>query len=101
MAEPPLVIGPHALCSMELVALLLAGHAGAPVKAFTDLGVKAGPWPAGPGVPGMLSNAELESGVPLNDGLKSPKSPVWLLHGGDRKKLSSAGPTQSMDANAR
>lgn len=32
---------------------------------------------------GLLSLSELESSIPVCDSLKSPRQPVWVLHGGD------------------
>ena len=36
----------------------------------------------------MLSYAETETGIPLCDALKTPKHPVWVIHGGDHFTLA-------------
>jgi hypothetical protein len=77
----PLVSGPHALCGTELVNLLLTGRARANVSAYGASGAKVD-WRA-PSPVGMLSRDEIESGMPLADELKSPTSPVYVVHGGD------------------
>eukprot|EP00929_Paragymnodinium_shiwhaense_P002611 TRINITY_DN102911_c0_g1_i1.p1 TRINITY_DN102911_c0_g1~~TRINITY_DN102911_c0_g1_i1.p1 ORF type:complete len:536 (+),score=109.83 TRINITY_DN102911_c0_g1_i1:91-1698(+) len=81
----PLVVGPHSLCSTELMGLLLSGLARGNVSAYGSDGGKVSWRPAGD--VGMLSRDEIEMGVPLADQLKSPQKPVWVLHGGDHFTL--------------
>eukprot|EP00051_Salpingoeca_urceolata_P002406 m.49932 g.49932 ORF g.49932 m.49932 type:complete len:519 (+) comp12112_c0_seq1:50-1606(+) len=78
--EPPLIAGPFALCSSELVSLLLRGSAGGNVAAYTDDEHPAD-WPGA--AVGLLSWAEIDAGIPIANGLKFPSTPVWLMHGGD------------------
>ena len=78
----PLVSGPFSLCGTELISLLLCGVARANVGAYGAGGGKKVSWRV-PGEVGLISADEIESGVPLADGLKSPTLPVWVLHGGD------------------
>eukprot|EP00038_Savillea_parva_P012760 m.206776 g.206776 ORF g.206776 m.206776 type:complete len:532 (+) comp23479_c0_seq1:99-1694(+) len=82
--ELPLVYGPHSLCSSELVNLIMEGMARGNVSAYDPTGAKATWRVAERRAPiGMLSRAELDSGVPLADEFKSPPHPVYLVHGGD------------------
>ena len=85
--EPPLIAGPWALCTTDLLALLLRGVALGNVGAF---GADGAPhdWPAGD--VGLLSFSELETGIAVCDALKTPRLPVWLLHGGDHFTLLHA-----------
>jgi hypothetical protein len=39
---------------------------------------------------GLLSFAEVETGIPICDELKSPVNPVWIVHGGDHFTLLMA-----------
>lgn len=78
----PLVLGPTNVCSMQLMALLMKGEARGSIAAFSTLSKERVDWPPALGV-GMLSLAELESGVPTCDALKTPSCAVWVLHGGD------------------
>eukprot|EP00036_Acanthoecidae_sp_10tr_P015979 CAMPEP_0206290282 /NCGR_PEP_ID=MMETSP0106_2-20121207/2541_1 /ASSEMBLY_ACC=CAM_ASM_000206 /TAXON_ID=81532 /ORGANISM="Acanthoeca-like sp., Strain 10tr" /LENGTH=522 /DNA_ID=CAMNT_0053720841 /DNA_START=68 /DNA_END=1636 /DNA_ORIENTATION=- len=89
--ELPLVYGPHSLCSSELVNLFVEGVCRGNVAAYDPSGVKS-QWRTDKrsGV-GLLSRMELESGVPLADELKSPRAPVFLLHGGDHFTFMWAG----------
>ena len=82
MGEPPLVVGPAFLCSMELLSLVMRGRAGGNVTAFHPLTRAPADWDVPLGI-GLLSKSELEMGVPVADSLKSPRLPVWILHGGD------------------
>lgn len=98
--DAPLVVGPFALCSTEMVSLLLHGIARGNICAYNLDGTKATwrrPLQAhdGPqetpddlgdtdyGTIGMLSMAEVDGGRPLADELKSPTQPVFVVHGGD------------------
>lgn len=72
----PLISGPFALCSSELMCLLMRGNASA--KGFSD-----SEWPKFQNFAGMLSSMEIETGVPVADCLKKPRNDVWVLHGGD------------------
>lgn len=78
--EPPLIFGSNLLCTSELVSLLIRGVASGNVGAYAfgeknnfEVGMKVG----------LLSRSELDTGVPVADILKTPKLPVWILHGGD------------------
>jgi hypothetical protein len=99
--ELPLIVGPHQLCTSELVMLLLFGAAEGSVGAFSVMGGKASAADAVGGV-GLLSVFEHESGIPVRDALKSPSRPVWVLHSGDHFTLMlsteglAAGPTRSL-----
>ena len=64
------MVGPHALCGTELINLLLTGVARGNVGAYGAGGDKVS-WRPAAGSVGMLSRDELESGMPLADGLKS------------------------------
>ena len=46
---------------------------------------------------GMLSSAVLDSKVPINQGLLTPKKPVWILHGGDHFSVAFALSNPSTD----
>jgi len=81
----PLVTGPHALCSTELLGLLMAGVARGNVCAYGNDGAKVA-WRT-PGDVGLLSRDELDMGRPLADELKGPTKPVYILHGGDHFTL--------------
>jgi hypothetical protein len=108
--EPPLIVGPHALCTTELLSLLLRGRASGNVGAFSATGTpnKWATWEGSEGAGaadgelvgrvGLLSFTEVETGIPLCDLLKSPAaadgSPVtrvWVLHGGDHFTMLFAG----------
>ncbi|KNC51579.1 uncharacterized protein AMSG_12072 [Thecamonas trahens ATCC 50062] len=80
--EPPLIVGPAHLCSMELLSLVVRGSASGNVTAFHPLSRAPADWTVPLGF-GLLSKSELEMGVPVADSLKSPRLPVWILHGGD------------------
>lgn len=80
LGEPPLIVGPNALCSFELMSLLLRGTACGNISAYTPDGT-ASDW-AGAQV-GLLSATERESGVAVANSLRIPQFPVWILHGGD------------------
>jgi hypothetical protein len=83
VCEGALICGPNSICSMELVSLLMCGVARANVSAYHAVSRQLQPsWDGARGV-GMLSTSELDSGQPLADSLKSPSSPVWVVHGGD------------------
>ena len=64
MGEPPLIVGPHQICSSELVSLLLRGVATGNVAAHTAMGAAFCDWPPALGV-GCLSLAEIETGEPV------------------------------------
>jgi len=72
----------HWLCTSELVSLLIRGKAGGNVGAYTQLGGAPHNWDMKLGV-GLLTAQEFTNGTVVCDALKSPSSPVWLLHGGD------------------
>jgi len=72
----------HWLCTSELVSLLIRGKAGGNVGAFSQIGGAPHDWNMRLGV-GLLTADEFKTGTVVCDKLKSPSSPVWLLHGGD------------------
>mmetsp|Transcript_7588 Transcript_7588/g.12263 ORF Transcript_7588/g.12263 Transcript_7588/m.12263 type:complete len:506 (+) Transcript_7588:249-1766(+) len=79
--EPPLIVGPNHLCTSELVMFILCGVAKGSVGAYNSSGSK---WTLDvPSGVGLLSFMELDSGIPVNDTLKSPRLPVWIVHSGD------------------
>lgn len=80
--ELPLIAGPNLLCTFELMNLLLCGRAHGSVGAYSILGGKNEALPTHGGV-GLLSISEKESGIPVRDDLKSPSTPVWILHSSD------------------
>lgn len=100
--EPPLITGPHALCTTELLSLMLRGVASGNVGAYTAIG-SPNAWADGggelTGLVGLLSFSEVESGIPLCDLLKTPaaadgsalKTRVWICHGGDHFTILFAG----------
>jgi len=80
-SERSLVYGRFNLCSSELMSLVLCGEPSGNFSAFTATGTPTDmPCPFGVG---MLSLDELANGVPICDSLKTPRLPVWILHGGD------------------
>jgi len=81
----PLVAGPHALCTTELMSLLMQGVARGNVCAYGNDGVKVA-WRSRGDV-GLISRDELDMGRPLADELKGPGRPVYVLHGGDHFTL--------------
>lgn len=83
--SPPLVQGPHALCTTELFNLLTAGTARGNVCAYGADGQKVS-WRPRTAL-GLLSRDELDMGRPLADELKGPSQPVFVLHGGDHFTL--------------
>jgi hypothetical protein len=89
MGEPPLVVGPHRICSSELMALLLKGVASGNFGAQNATNTAGNDWPPALGV-GMLSSSELEGSMTICNALKSPAQPVWVLHGGDHFTLAWA-----------
>mmetsp|Transcript_15141 Transcript_15141/g.24133 ORF Transcript_15141/g.24133 Transcript_15141/m.24133 type:complete len:501 (+) Transcript_15141:176-1678(+) len=80
----PLTIKAHNswLCTSELISLLIRGKAGGNVGAFTLMGRPHNWGNMDLGV-GLLTADEFKNGIVVCDALKSPKSPVWILHGGD------------------
>ena len=87
--NPPLIIGRFALCSSELLSLLMRASCDGNVGSYNDSGKKVD-WPESTLV-GMLSYAELETSIPVCDRLKSPaKAPVWIVHGGDHLTFAFA-----------
>jgi len=79
-AMTPLISGPFALAGTDLLILLMRGVADGNVGAYDQTGKKKE-------LPqfdfGMLSWDEISSKIPLADGLKFPKYPVYIMHGGD------------------
>jgi len=76
----PLVCGPFALCTTELMGLLSVGMARGNVSAYGGDGLKISWRP--PSDFGLISRDEID-GRPLADELKTPRCPVFVLHGGD------------------
>lgn len=84
--RPPLIVGPHSLCSTELMGLLMFGIARGNVGAYDGAdGMKIKWRPKGE--VGMLSRDEIDMGIPLADELKDPSKPVYVIHGGDHFTL--------------
>lgn len=83
-----LISGPFSICSMALVNLILVGIADDNAQAYNSMGVKVA-WPVTPDV-GLLSLSEIDTKVPIRDELKSPKLPVWVVHGNDHFTLAFA-----------
>eukprot|EP01059_Diplonema_ambulator_P009944 TRINITY_DN19922_c0_g1_i1.p1 TRINITY_DN19922_c0_g1~~TRINITY_DN19922_c0_g1_i1.p1 ORF type:complete len:503 (+),score=66.18 TRINITY_DN19922_c0_g1_i1:41-1510(+) len=79
LGEPPLVLPPFYICTSDLVALFLRGVAKGNTSSYNMTGDKQD-WDTEIGI---LSYQEWESKIPLADSLKSPKYPIWILHGGD------------------
>lgn len=78
--DAPLIYGINFLCTSELVMLLIRGVASGNVSAYAfgdKLDYKVG------AKVGLLTRAEVDTGVPVADVLKKPELPVWILHGGD------------------
>uniref|UniRef100_A0A7S1TWT1 Deubiquitinating enzyme MINDY-3/4 conserved domain-containing protein n=1 Tax=Phaeomonas parva TaxID=124430 RepID=A0A7S1TWT1_9STRA len=89
--EPPLIVAPYALCTSEIVALMLKGVADGNVSAYSPTGGAKISWHNGSAYAlpiGMLSALEYPefegaaggSHLPLADELKSPTTPVWIIH---------------------
>lgn len=81
---PPLVMGPNWFCSFSLISLVLRGIASGNIGAFDRIdSSKPNDWEHTLGV-GVISQVyESEVGMPICDTLKSPRFPVWVVHGGD------------------
>jgi len=90
----PLVSSPDALCTTELMNLLLCGVSRGNVSAYEDDGRKV-TWRVA-GEVGLISRVEADTGCPLADELKGPKMPVYVVHGGDHFTLLWA-PTSQED----
>eukprot|EP00931_Biecheleriopsis_adriatica_P053737 TRINITY_DN31529_c0_g1_i1.p1 TRINITY_DN31529_c0_g1~~TRINITY_DN31529_c0_g1_i1.p1 ORF type:complete len:547 (-),score=103.60 TRINITY_DN31529_c0_g1_i1:111-1619(-) len=88
------------LCSMELMSLLMRGRAHGNVGAFHADGSKNLSW-EGFNTVGILSRKEKEQGIPIADALKTPKSPVWILHGGDHFTVAWTRSTPSAEPGAK
>lgn len=84
--RPPLVVGPHSLCSTELMGLLMFGIARGNVSAYDGADGTKIQWRPKDEV-GMLSRDEIDMGIPLADELKDPSKPVYVIHGGDHFTL--------------
>jgi hypothetical protein len=87
--ELPLVYGMNWLCTTELMGILICGQAKGNVSAYNTTGDRM---TYANGVNnfgiGLLSNIEIEgAGVPVNDVLKCPQYPIYILHGGDHFTL--------------
>lgn len=85
------------LCSMELMSLLLRGSAHGNVGCHRADATRNSSWDEA-NLVGVLSSAEKEQGIPVTEALKSPKAPVWILHGGDHFTVAWA---QSMPSSNR
>lgn len=88
------------LCSMELMSLLMRGTANGNCGAFSADGSRNSGWD-GFNTIGMLSRKEKEQGIPMNEALKSPRVPVWILHGGDHFTVAWAQAPPPDEAGAR
>eukprot|EP00930_Biecheleria_cincta_P022717 TRINITY_DN16546_c0_g1_i1.p1 TRINITY_DN16546_c0_g1~~TRINITY_DN16546_c0_g1_i1.p1 ORF type:complete len:538 (-),score=101.57 TRINITY_DN16546_c0_g1_i1:168-1610(-) len=88
------------LCSMELMSLLLRGQAAGNVGAFHADSSPNLSWD-GFNTVGLLSRKEKEQGIPIADALKSPKTPVWILHGGDHFTVAWAQSAPPQDVGAK
>lgn len=78
----PLITSSLFLCSSDLVSLCLIGRANGNVGAYDNGENSKLDWPEGLGV-GLLSMNEYVTKIPIADALKSPRYPVWIMHGGD------------------
>jgi len=87
------------LCSMELMSLLLRGTANGNCGAFSADGSRNSSWDSSNTI-GLLSRKEKEQGVPVSEALKTPKTPIWILHGGDHFTLAWAKEAPSQDVGA-
>eukprot|EP00933_Yihiella_yeosuensis_P036931 TRINITY_DN30782_c0_g1_i2.p1 TRINITY_DN30782_c0_g1~~TRINITY_DN30782_c0_g1_i2.p1 ORF type:complete len:556 (-),score=132.77 TRINITY_DN30782_c0_g1_i2:31-1524(-) len=88
------------LCSMELMSLLMRGHANGNVGAFTAAAERNTAWEGQTPI-GILSRKEKETGIPMADALKSPSVPVWILHGGDHFTVAWSQCAPSTDVGAK
>lgn len=93
--QPPLIYGQFSLCTSELMSLLLRGTADGNVGAYGSVGGTKVDWPASTPC-GMLSNMEVEHGVPICDRLKTPDAPVWILHGRDHFTVAFIHPIEAL-----
>lgn len=96
--EQSLVYGRFNLCSSELMTLMISGLPSGNFSAFSATGSPndlESPF----GI-GLLSLDELTTGVPICDGLKSPRLPVWILHGGDHFTTLFAPTSKSSAADS-
>jgi len=84
--RPPLIVGPHSLCSTELMGLLMFGIARGNVSAYDGADGSKIKWRPKDEV-GMLSRDEIDMGIPLADELKDPSKSVYVIHGGDHFTL--------------
>ena len=121
LAEPPLVVGPNKLCSMELVSMLLCGSAAMNVRAFTDVTIPrrnasatrpavAHQFGVGATLPGPLCTDSLVaqlSSYPVAAHRSGPRRlagrPVrrtWLRSGCSRTR-SSSQPSRSKTGSSR
>lgn len=99
--ELPLVIRQFNcwLCTTELMSLLLRGKAEGNVGQFKADGTLNESWEGA--LVGILSRSEKESGMPVADALKSPKAPVWILHGGDHFTVAWAKAMPAAEAGSK
>jgi len=87
------------LCTTELMSLLLRGVAAGNIGAFSADGSRNSNWDGAE--IGLLSKGEKDTGIPVADGLKSPKLPVWILHGGDHFTVAWTAASPSTDVGAK
>ena len=80
-----LIYGQFALCTSELICLLMYGHANGNIGAYDTLGNKI---EAKQQVDiGLLSMDECRHGITVADRLKRPKLPIFVVHGIDHVTL--------------
>ena len=83
--DSSLIYGQFALCTSELICLLLYGYANGNVGAYDSTGNKIET--AEQVDIGLLSMDECRHGIQVSDKLKRPKLPIFLLHGIDHVTL--------------
>ena len=81
--ELPLIFGTFNLCTSELMSLLMRGSADGNVGSYGLTGGSKIDWGDHTCDVGMLSYNEIDHSIPVCDKLKSPTTPIWLLHGRD------------------
>lgn len=98
-AEAQLVISPFHVCSSGLLNLLLIGRAEDNMSAYNNSGHKVD-WGVESRI-GLLSGIENELKILINDTLKFPTRPIYILHGRDHFTISFELPgskvTRSVD----
>eukprot|EP00801_Mesodinium_rubrum_P002550 Mrub_02550.p1 GENE.Mrub_02550~~Mrub_02550.p1 ORF type:complete len:532 (+),score=96.92 Mrub_02550:3-1598(+) len=80
--NPPMIEKPNYICNTDLMVLLMSGNACGNVGAYTAFGGDFIIDTSKLGI-GMLSYSVYDAKIPMNQGLMTPKYPVWIMHGGD------------------